>query len=99
MLLALEKAGLAGKIKFVGFDASEKLVAALKAGKINGLVVQNPFQMGYLGVKTMVQKLRGQAVSAAIDTGSTFVEKSNLEEPPVKALLLPNLSEWLGPGN
>jgi len=99
MLLALEKSGLVGRIKFVGFDASEKLVAALKSDKINGLIIQNPFQMGYLGVKSMVEKLRGAKVPASIDTGSTFVEKVNLEEPNVKALLLPNLSEWLGPGN
>ncbi len=96
MLLALEKAGLTGKIKFVGFDASEKLVAALKADKIHGLVIQNPFEMGYLGVKTMVQKLRGGSVQALIDTGSTFVQKENLSDPAVKALLLPDLSQWLG---
>ena len=96
MLLALEKAGLAGKIKFVGFDASEKLVAALKADKIQGLVIQNPFEMGYLGVKTMVQKLRGGIVQPLIDTGSTFVQKENLSDPAVKTLLLPDLSTWLG---
>lgn len=98
MLLALEKAGLAGKITFIGFDASEKLVAALKADKLNGLVIQNPFEMGYLGVKTMVQRLRGEKVQALIDTGSTFVQRETLEDPNVKALLLPNLSEWLGGG-
>ena len=42
MLRALEDAGRAGKVKFVGFDASEKLVEALGQGKIDGLVVQNP---------------------------------------------------------
>ena len=50
-LLALEKAGLAVRLNFVGFDASEKLVAALKADKIHGLVIQNPFDMGYLGLR------------------------------------------------
>ena len=95
MLLALEKAGLAGKVKFVGFDASEKLVAALKADKIHGLVIQNPFQMGYLGVKTMVQRLRGEKVQPLIDTGSTFVQKDNLSDPTMKASVLPDLSPWL----
>jgi ribose transport system substrate-binding protein len=98
MLLALEKAGLAGKIKFVGFDASEKLVAALKADKIHGLVIQNPFQMGYLGVKTLVQRLRGEPMPSLIDTGSTFVQKDNLSDTNVQALLLPDLSQWLGGG-
>lgn len=96
MLLALEKAGLAGKIKFVGFDASEKLIAALRAEKLHGLVIQNPFQMGYLGVKTLVAALRGERPSALIDTGSTFVERANLDEPRVKELILPDLTTWLG---
>ena len=96
MLLALEKAGLAGKVKFVGFDASEKLIAALKAEKIDGLVIQNPFQMGYLGVKNLVQRLRGGQVPPLIDTGSTFVQKDNLADPNVKSLILPDLSPWLG---
>jgi ribose transport system substrate-binding protein len=96
MLLALEKSGLAGKIKFVGFDASEKLIAALRADKIQGLVIQNPFQMGYIGVTSLVQKLRGGGVQQSVDTGSTFVQKDNMDEPNVKALILPDLSPWLG---
>lgn len=96
MLLALEKAGLTGKVKFVGFDASEKLIAALRAEKLHGLVIQNPFQMGYLGVKTLVAALRGERPSALIDTGSSFVERANLDDPRVKELILPELSTWLG---
>lgn len=96
MLLALEKAGLAGKIKFIGFDASEKLLSALRADRIHGLVIQNPFLIGYLGVKTLVSALRGQQIEAAIDTGSSLVERANLEEPQMKQLLLPDLTPWLG---
>jgi ribose transport system substrate-binding protein len=96
MLLALDKAGLASKLKFVGFDASVKLVEGLKAGKVDGLVVQDPFQMGYLSVKTMVSHLKGEKVEKVIDTGSTFVEKANLDDPKVKALLEPDLEKWLG---
>ena len=54
MLRALQDAGLAGSVIFIGFDSSEKLVRALENDQIHGLVLQNPFQMGYLGVKTMV---------------------------------------------
>jgi ribose transport system substrate-binding protein len=52
MLRALQTAGKAGSIAFVGFDSSEPLVTALKEGQINGLTLQNPFRMGYLGVVT-----------------------------------------------
>ena len=43
----------------------------------------------------MVQRLRGEPVQPLIDTGSTFVQKDNLADPKVKALLLPDLSPWL----
>ena len=96
MLLALRKAGLAGKVHFVGFDASDKLVGAVRAGEIDALVVQRPFEMGYLAVKTMVDHLRGQAVERRIDTGSTLVTKDNLDAPETKALVSPDLKTWLG---
>ena len=98
MLLALEKANLAGKLKFVGFDASTKLLDGLKTGKISGLVVQNPFQMGYLSVKTMTAHLKGEPVQKVIDTGSTFVTKANLDDPKIKSLIEPDLGKWLGEG-
>ena len=95
VLLALRKAGLAGKVHFVGFDSSEKLVQALRTGEIDGLVVQRPFEMGYLAVKTMVQHLRGQKVERRIDTGSTLVTRDNLDTPDIKALVSPDLATWL----
>jgi ribose transport system substrate-binding protein len=98
MLLALEKAGLAGKVRFVGFDSSTKLVDGVRAGKIDGLVLQNPFNMGYLAVKTLVQHLKKEKIEARIDTGASFIDKSNMDQPEMKALLSPPLAEWLGSG-
>jgi ribose transport system substrate-binding protein len=95
MLLALRSLGLAAKVKFIGFDASDKLVEALGQGHIDGLVVQDPFKMGYLGVKTMVAHLRGEAVDKVIDTGSVVVDKENMKEPKVAELLEPDLDKWL----
>ena len=96
MLLALQKAGLAGKIKLVGFDSSPKLVAGLASGQIDGLVLQDPFNIGYLAVKTMVQHLKGEKVEARIDTGARLVTKENMNEPATKELLSPDLEKWLG---
>ncbi|MBI4956764.1 MAG: substrate-binding domain-containing protein [Myxococcales bacterium] len=95
MLLALRKLGLAGKVKLVGFDASAKLVAALSEGHVDGLVVQNPFQMGYLAVKTMVSVIRGEKVERLIDTGARLVDRDNMGAAEVKELLHPNLAAWL----
>lgn len=96
MLLALEKAGLAGKIRFIGFDASEKLVSGVSSGKIDGLVLQNPFNMGYQAVKTLVQHLQRQTIERRIDTGAALVDKANMDQAEMKALLSPPLAEWLG---
>ncbi len=87
MLLALQQVGLAGKIKFVGFDASPPLIEALKKGEIDALVVQNPRRMGYLAVKTLVQVRNGEKVDTSIDTGCALVTKANLDTPETKALL------------
>ncbi len=90
MLLALRDAGLAGgKVKFVGFDASQVLDQALVAGDVQGLVVQDPVKMGYLGVKTLVAVLRGEKVPAVIDTGVGLVTPENMNDPVQAALLHP----------
>ncbi len=96
MLLALRDAGLAGgRVKLVGFDAGETLNAALRAGDVQGLVVQNPFNMGYLGVKTIVAALRGEPVPARIDTGVGFLTKENLNDPALADIVHPPLKDYL----
>jgi len=96
MLQALKKSGVNKKVKLVGFDASEKLVQALRDGDIEGLVVQNPFNMGYISVKTMADHLRGKPVEKRIDTGARYVDKTNVDDPAVKEMLSPDLKQWLG---
>lgn len=96
MLLAMKDAGLAGgKVKLVGFDSGAQTVAALKSGDLQGLVVQNPFQMGYLGVKTLVASLRGQKVELVIDTGCALVTRENMAAPAMADLLYPPLEKYL----
>ena len=95
MLLALQDIGKAGKISFVGFDASQTFIDALNANQLHGIVVQNPFNMGYLGVRTMVASLQGNTVEQKIDTGVTLVTKDNMNSPEVQALLHPPLDQYL----
>jgi ribose transport system substrate-binding protein len=96
MLLALRKTNLAGKIKLVGFDSSDKLTEGVKAGHIDALVLQDPFRIGYLSVQTMAKHLRGEPIEKRIDTGAKLVTKDNLESPEIKELLHPDLEKWLG---
>jgi ribose transport system substrate-binding protein len=95
MLRALEDGGLAGKVKFVGFDSSERLVKGLQDREIDGLVLQDPINMGYLGVKTMVAHLQGQKVEKRIDTGSDVATPDNMNDPKIKNLLEPDIKKWL----
>ena len=95
MLRALQDARLAGSVKFVGFDSSEKLVDALAAKELHGLVLQDPMNMGYLGVKTMVAHLNGETVEKRISTGENLATPENMNEPEMQALLKPDYQKWL----
>ena len=95
MLRALQDAKRAGQLKFVGFDSSDKLVEALSKDELSGLVLQNPFRMGELGVRAAVDTLDKKPVQARIDTGVQLVTRENMQEPAVKAVLTPDLAAWL----
>ncbi len=87
MLLALRQNNLAGKVRFVGFDTSPPLLDALKSKEIDALVAQDPTRMGYLGVKTCVARIRGEATETRVDTGVQLISLENLKDPGVKKLL------------
>ncbi|MFC1508798.1 substrate-binding domain-containing protein [Candidatus Omnitrophota bacterium] len=91
-LRALQDIGLAGKVTFVGFDSSEKLIEALEKKELAGLVVQNPVNMGYLSVKIAVSCLKGEPFEKFIDTGVSLATPENMNEPDIRTLLSPDLS-------
>lgn len=86
---AVDAKGKGGKVKVVGFDSSEAEIAFLKSGVVQGFVVQNPFNMGYLGVKALYDVLEGKTIDNRIDTGATYVTLENLESEKVQKLLNP----------
>jgi ribose transport system substrate-binding protein len=71
------------------------LVDAMRNRQLDGIAVQNPMAMGYLGVKTMVARLRGQPVEKRIDTGVHVATRENMDGPEMKELLQPDLTKWL----
>ncbi len=88
-LRALQESGLAGKVKFVGFDSSPKLVQGLRAGHLQGLVLQNPKKMGDLGVRYLVAHLKGEPVPKRVDTGVSLATPETMDGPEIKPLLEP----------
>jgi ribose transport system substrate-binding protein len=86
---ALKAAGRAGEVKLVAFDGAEEEIKGLQDGSIHALIVQNPYRMGYLGVKAALDAIAGKPVEKRIDTGVTVVTMENFNEPEVQKLLYP----------
>lgn len=86
-LEALQKTELAGKVALVGFDISEEQTAAMKNGEISGLVVQNPFGMGYASVVAAARTVLQSGNEAVVDTGYIWVTKDNLEDESIQNML------------
>ena len=85
----LDQRKLAGKVKLVAFDAFPAEIEALKRGTIQALIVQNPFKMGYEGVKAAIKAKRGEKVPKRMDTGVAVVTKTNFNNPEIQKLLFP----------
>jgi ribose transport system substrate-binding protein len=96
VLMALRDLGkAAGTVQFVGFDAGTQSVEALRRGDIQGLVIQNPVRMGYLGVMTMVDHINKKKVEPKIDTGVQVATRENMTEPKIAEILNPPLDKYL----
>jgi ribose transport system substrate-binding protein len=89
VLKAIEDSGLVGKIVFVGFDPSDNLRAALAEKKMTAIILQDPVNMGYQAVKTIVEHLQKKEVPKRIDTGEFVATSENLQEEAIQKLLNP----------
>ncbi len=78
---AIKDAGLSDEVTFVGFDSSDGLIKGIEDGSVKALVVQDPYNIGYLGAKTLIQHLNGESVESMIDTGATLIDPTSLENP------------------
>ncbi len=77
----------AKKIKMVGFDAWPMVVEGLRKGDLDSLIIQNPYKMGYEGVRAIVRHLRGEQVPKEVDTGVELITGARLSDPKVMELL------------
>jgi ribose transport system substrate-binding protein len=86
---AIRDLGLAGQIQLIGFDSSINEVKLLEEGVMQATIVQKPFNMGYLGIKTAVEALRKERIPDIIDTGSVIITKDNMYMDENQKLLFP----------
>ena len=75
------------EVKLVGFDAEKALLDGIRSGQADSVVVQNPYKMGYEGVKAIVAHLQGESVPRRIDTGVDLVTKEAMGDPRIQKLL------------
>jgi ribose transport system substrate-binding protein len=84
---ALKQAGKAGKVVAIGFDGNQDLQEFVKDGTLAGIAVQGSFQMGELGVQTVLKAMNKEKVEKFVDTGVVVVTKDNIEKPEAKNVL------------
>jgi ribose transport system substrate-binding protein len=92
---AVKQRGAVGKVKIVGFDASEELVSELRAGAIDSIVVQDPFKMGYESTKNVALHLRREQPPREMDSGAYLIDAANIDTPEMQAVVFPDIAKWL----
>ena len=79
----VKQAGKSGQVKIVGFDAGPDQIKQLEAGDVQALVAQKPYDIGVQGVEQALAALKGESVTAEIQTESLVVTKDNMDDPEV----------------
>lgn len=87
---AINDKGLAHKIKLIGFDSNPEIVQLIEEDVINAVMVQRPFNMGYIGIKKAVEETKDRRKPKEfIDTGCVLITKENIYEPENQKLIFP----------
>ncbi len=86
---AVRLAHLVGKVKIIGWDTSPDEVKGVQEGIVSGLISQDPFRMGYDGVRAAAALIRHQAKPKSENTGEVMVTKANLHNPTVRQFVSP----------
>jgi ribose transport system substrate-binding protein len=88
---AIAENKVSDKIMLIGFDSDDKTVKFLADGNIKALVVQDPYRMGYDGIKTALAASKGEKVEEKVDTGANLITKENMNSPRSQELLNPKI--------
>ncbi|MBR1593101.1 MAG: substrate-binding domain-containing protein [Ruminococcus sp.] len=86
---AVKERNLEDTVSVVGFDCSNDVVNFMREGVIDATTVQNPYNMGYLGVKYAQKSCNGETIESVVDTGVTIVNPDNLDDEDIKFLINP----------
>lgn len=92
-LESLRSAGVNGKVKLIAFDPSDALIEALGDGSCSGIVLQDPVEMGYQAVMTLVGAIYGEEADDFISTGEYVATPENMDDQDIQELLKPEIIE------
>ena len=84
---AAKKEKKVGQVHIVGFDASKSLIAGIREGTLDSTIVQDPYKMGYMGVKVLYDHIQGKTVDKEVKTAAKLVTKENLDTEEIQAHL------------
>lgn len=86
---AIRELGRTGAVQLVAFDSSLYEIKLLEEGGLNAIIVQKPFNMGYLGVKNALRRLDGRKIAPETLIDPLVVTKDNMYSPENQKLLFP----------
>ena len=86
---AVEEMDLADSVTVVGFNSDEQELKYIRTGVLDGTIIQNPYNMGYLGVRYAIQASNGDGVAGSLDTGVTWISAKNINDDDIQLLLYP----------
>lgn len=85
----IQRSGKGGKVKVIAFDSPPETMGLLQDGVVQALILQNPFNNGYLAVKNAVDIIEGRNVPERMDTGIKLIDLDNMLWPENQKLLIP----------
>jgi ribose transport system substrate-binding protein len=86
VIKGVQESGKKG-ITIVGFDSGKAQIDAIKSGVMAGAITQNPVGMGKELVDAATKAIKGEKLPKVIDTGFYWYDKSNIDDPKIKAVL------------
>jgi ribose transport system substrate-binding protein len=86
IIKGVEESGKKG-ITIVGFDSGKAQIDAIKSGVMAGAITQNPIGIGKAVVSSAMKAIKGEKLPKSIDTGFYWYDKSNIDDPKIKAVL------------
>lgn len=86
----LEENNLQDQCSLIGFNSVQEELELLNRDVIDGLIVQNPYMMGYNGIKALYEyQILAEFVDVIQQSPATYVTKANISNPNIVEILYP----------